>query len=124
LCSADLTGPKKTAVDARSLQPLIAEHACAVGVRKRHHDHVAALDRTHIGANGFNHTDRLVAHRAARWRGFQLIVGPKIAPTDAGAGYADNCVSRIHNRGIGHVLDPDITGAVHDSCTHGICFPF
>jgi len=30
----------------------------------------------------------------------------------------------MHNRGIGHVLDPDITGAVHDSCTHGISFPF
>ena len=69
LCSADLTGPEKTAVDARSLQPLIAKHACAVGVRKRHHDHVAAPDRTHIGANGFNYTDRLVAHRTARWRG-------------------------------------------------------
>ena len=82
-------------MDARGLQPLIAEHACAVGVRKRHHDHVTALDGTHIGADGFDHADRLVAHTAAGLGGLQLVVGPKIAATDAGAGYADNRVSRI-----------------------------
>ena len=125
LCSAGLAaGPEEAAMDARGLQSIIAKHACAVGVRKRHHDHVTAPDCTPIGADGFDDADRLVAHTAARWRGLQFVVGPKIASTDAGAGYADNRVSRMHNRGIGHVLDPDITSAVHDSCTHAIFFPF
>ena len=101
----------------------IAEARRAVGVRKRHHDHVAAPDRAHVDAYGLNHTDRLVAHRAA-WRcGLQLVVGPKVASTDAGAGYADNRISRMHNRGIGDVFDPNIAGAVHDSRTHGSSFP-
>jgi hypothetical protein len=35
-----------------------------------------------------------------------------------------NRVSRIHNRAIAHVLDPDITGAVHDGCRLGFLFRF
>ena len=67
LCSAGLAAaPEEAAMDARGLQPIIAKHACAVGVRKRHHDHVALVDRAHISADGLDYADRLVAHTAAR----------------------------------------------------------
>ena len=68
LCSTGLAArAEEAAVDARGLQSLIAEHASAVGVGKRHHDHVAALDGAHVGADGLDHADRLVAHAAARF---------------------------------------------------------
>src|SRR5271166_2694415 len=112
------SGSEEAAVDARGLQPLVAEHAGSVGVRKRHHDNVASPDRAHFGADGLDYADRLMAHTAACVRGLQLVVGPKIAPTDTGASDTDDRISRMHNGGIGDVLDPDIAGAVHDSCTH------
>ena len=39
---------EEAAVDAGGLQPLLAEHAGAVGERERHDDDVAALDRAHV----------------------------------------------------------------------------
>jgi hypothetical protein len=65
-----------------------------------------------------------VAHPAAGLGGLKLIVRPQIAAADAGAGDADDRVGRIHNRGIGNVLDPNIAGTVHDSCAHRSIFRF
>ena len=100
------------------MQSLIAEHASAVGVGKRHHDHVTALDGAHVGASGLNHADRLVAYAAALFDRLKLVVRPEIAAAYAGARDADNRISRIHNSGIWDVLDTDVAGAVHHGCAH------
>ena len=64
LCSAGLAAvAEEAAMDARGLQPLVAEHAGAVGVGERHHDDVAALHGADVGADGLDDADGLVAHR-------------------------------------------------------------
>jgi hypothetical protein len=111
VCSTGLASrAEEAAVNARGLQPLIAEHARAVGVGKRHHDHVAALDGAHVGADGLDHADRLVAHAAARLGGLELIVRPKIAPTNTGAGNTDERIGRMDDGGVWDVLDTDVAG--------------
>ena len=67
--------PEEANVNARRRQPLVAEHASAIGSREGHDDHLAAPDLLYVTADVFNDADGFVAHaltglvRAATWYG-------------------------------------------------------
>ena len=56
---------EEAAVNARRLQPLVAEHAGAVGRSEGHDDDLAAPDRLDVAADLLDDADRLVAHALA-----------------------------------------------------------
>jgi len=58
LCSGDLCGAEKSAMDARRLKPVMAKHACAVGERERHDNKITSLNRSNVCADVFNHAYR------------------------------------------------------------------
>jgi hypothetical protein len=55
-------GRFKTEVQAGHLQSLLAEFAGAIGPGERCDDQIALLHRSHIGADGLDDADELVAH--------------------------------------------------------------
>ena len=65
LSAVDAVAAVPAAVEAGALQPLPAEHAGAVGPDERRDDEVAGLDCAHLGADGLDDADELVAHAAA-----------------------------------------------------------
>ena len=65
LAAVELGPAPEAAVQARGLQPLLAEHAGAVGPGERGDDEVARLHRADVGADGLDEADELVAHPAA-----------------------------------------------------------
>jgi hypothetical protein len=113
-------------VETRRLQALLTERTGAVGPGERRDDQVARLDRADVGTDRFDDADELVAHSLTGLARLELVVGPEVAAADAGARDADECVCRFDESCVGDVLDPDIAGAVHDSCFHdgteaGVC---
>src|SRR6266508_3820659 len=118
LPSVDAVPGPPAAVQARSLQSLLAEDAAAVRPRERCDDRVADRDGADVGADGLDDADELVAHALTGLAGLHLAVGPEVAAADAGAGDADEGVGRFDDAGVRHVLDADVAGAVHDSCAH------
>ena len=96
----------------------MAKRAGAIGVGERHHDKVALLHLAHVRADVLDDADRLVAHAASRIGGLQLLIRPEVAAADAGACDAHKRVGGIDNGSIGHVLDTNVAGTIHNSCTH------
>src|SRR5882724_6669426 len=96
----------------------MAEDAGAVGEGERHYDQVADLQGAYGGADGLDDTDRLVAHHAAGLAVLHCLVGPEVAAADAGARDAHDRIGRLDHGGIGDVLYVNVTGAVHDGCSH------
>ena len=76
------------------------------------------LHRANVGADGLDDADRLVSHAAAGIAMFHALVRPEIAAADAGAGDGDDRVGWLDKTGVGDVLDTNVAGAKHDSCTH------
>ncbi len=105
-------------MDARRLQSVVAEDAGAVRERERHHHQIARLQRAHLGSDGVDDADRLVAHHPAGVVFCHLGVRPEVAAADAGAGHPHKRVGRFDQLRVGEVLDPDVAGAVHDRCFH------
>ena len=96
----------------------MAEDAGTVGVGERHYDELTNLDAANVGADVLDDADRLVAHVAPRVAGLHCLVRPEVAAADRGARDADQRVGRFDQSRVGDVLDPNVAGAVHDSCTH------
>jgi hypothetical protein len=109
---------EEAAVNAGGVQTLATEGARAVGERERHHHKVPRFDRTDVCADVLDDADRLVAHRAPGLGALQVSVRPQIAAADAGAGDAHDRVGRIDDRRIGHVLDANVAGGVHEGGSH------
>src|SRR6185369_11094925 len=109
---------EEAAVDAGRLEPFATELASAVRPRERHDDEIASLNSSNVSANRFNDADRFMAHDAASFTLRHRFVRPKVAPADAGARDRKNGVCRIDDRCVTHVLDPNVAGAIHNSCSH------
>jgi hypothetical protein len=69
--------------------------------------------------DGLDDADCLVPHPTAGLANRrESPVRPKIAAADAGAADGDERVGRLNSLGIRDVLDANVAGSVHDSCTH------
>ena len=88
---------EEPAVQAGGVQVLVAEHAGAVGERKRHHHQIARLQRVHLRADVFDDADGLVAHALRRLAIRHQVVGPQVAAADTRAGHAHDRVGRLLN---------------------------
>src|SRR5205814_10382470 len=62
--------------------------------------------------------ERLVAHGLAGLRWLHVRVRPQVAAANAGAGDAEDRVGRVDDGRLGHVLDADVPGGVHDGGAH------
>src|SRR6185295_20206029 len=102
----------------RGVESLLAEDTRAVGVCEWHDDDIAFLQSADIAADGLNDADRLVAHAPPDLDGLHQLVGPKVTAADAGMTDRDERVGGFDQGGVGHVLDANVAGAVHESCTH------
>src|SRR6185437_14015882 len=107
------------AVETRRLQPLVAEDAGPVGPGERSDDEVARLDGADLSANRLDDADELVAHAPPLLARLHRLVGPEIAAADAGPGDGEKRIGRLDDPRVGDGLDPNVAGAVHDSCSHG-----
>ena len=110
--------PEEAAVDAGCLQSLLAEHAGAVGERKRHDDDVAGVQGPHIRAHVFDDSDCLVAHDPCAVGRDERLVRPEVGAADAGSGDPDHRVGRLLDGRVGDVLDADVARCVHDGAAH------
>ena len=118
LAAADAVACPEAAVPARGLQALAAEVAGAVRPGERCDDEVAGRQGRDLGADLLDDADELVAHRASAGGRRQVVVRVQVAAADAGAHDPHDRVGRLHDDGVGNVLDPDVAGAVHESCSH------
>src|SRR5947209_18525256 len=64
-----------------------------------------------------------MAHRLTGLARLHRRVRPQVAAADAPASDAHDRVAGLNDRGIRDVLDTDIAGAIHHSCSHGVSFP-
>src|SRR5439155_7428814 len=118
LCSGDLWGTEKSAMDARRLKPVMAKHACAIRKRERHDNEITAFNPSNVCADVFHHTYRFVPHHATGIAALHFLIWPQIAPANARSGDTNDSISRLDDLRVGHVLDPNIASAIHHSCTH------
>src|SRR5206468_4968451 len=118
LAAVDAVPGPPASVETGRVQPFPAEVAGAVGPGERCDDEVTGLHRAHLGSGGFDDADELVAHPLAGLAVLHLVVRPQVAAADAGAGDTQKGVGRLDEAGVGDVVDPDVAGAVHDSCSH------
>ena len=100
------------------MKAVVTKHACAVGERERHDNEITAFDRSNFCADVFHHADRLVPHHATGVAVLHFLIRPQIASANARAGDADDSISWLDDLRIGHVLDPKVASAIHDSCAH------
>ena len=112
------TTPGEHDMEARCIQSLLAEDAGAVGVGKGHHDDISGLQSTNVGADCFDDADRLVPHPAALIGRFHELVRPKVAAANAGMADCDERVGRLHQPGVGDVLDANIASSIHNGGAH------
>ena len=113
-------GAHQDAVHAVRLVAGPADLAGVVGGPERADDEVADLDGAHLGADLLDDADVLVAHHLVVDR-LGAAVGPQVAAADAGRRQADDRVGRLDDLRVLAVLDPHVTGSVHDNPTHRGC---
>src|SRR4051794_38915943 len=101
----------------------MAKRTGAVGEGERHDDEIAALDGANVGTDVLDDADRLVAHRAPLLGALKVCVGPEVAATDTRARDADDRVGRLNDGRVRNVDDPDVTGFVHEGCSHESMVP-
>ena len=118
LSTVDAVEAVPASVQAGRVQPIAAEGARAVGPDEGRNDEVAGLQGADVGADGFDDADELVSHSPPGLVGRHLPVGPEVAAADRGAGDGDQGVGRLDEAGVRDGLDPNVAGAVHDSCAH------
>jgi hypothetical protein len=71
-----------------------------------------------VGAGVVHDADELVTHPPPMVRRLEGPVGPQVAAANARTQNADDRVGRLLDRGVGDLLDADITGAIHQRCAH------
>jgi hypothetical protein len=54
----------------------MAKRACAVGERERHDNEIAAVNRSNVRADVFDHTYRFVPHHATNVAALHFLVRP------------------------------------------------
>jgi len=89
------------------------------GKRERHDDDITAPDFADLTAHCFHNPDRLVSHHTAGVGWFHSLIRPEIAPANAGTRDRHDRVGWFNDPGVRHVLNPNVAGAIHDSCPHG-----
>src|SRR6516165_8467719 len=109
LCSADHADAEVASVRASCLQTLVAEVARAIRECERHDHQVTSFDSVNIGADGFHDADCFMPHGSAAGNGFKLLVGPEIASADAGTRDANDGIGWVHELGVRHFLNPDVS---------------
>ena len=107
------------AVHARRLHAVAAVRAGAVRQRERRDHEVADRQRRHVGAEVLHDAHELVPDPVRLGRLDHAPVRPQVRPAHAGGGDAHERVGRPLDRGVGNVLDPDVTGGVDQSGAHG-----
>src|ERR671913_138557 len=110
-------GPHQHTVHAVGLVPGLADLACVVGGPEGPDDEVADLDVADLGADLLDDADVLVSHDLVLDR-LGAAVGPQVAAADAGRRQADDRVRGLDDLRVRAILDPDVTGSVHDNLTH------
>ena len=115
LCSVDVARAEEPSVDARRVKSFVTEDAGAVGVRERHDEDIADVHRANVGADGLDDADRFVSHSAAGLAVLHRLVWPEIAAADGGMADGEDGVGWLDQSGIGHGLDTNVAGLVHDS---------
>src|SRR5947209_9880402 len=65
-----------------------------------------------------------MAHRLTGLAGLHRRVRPQVAAADAPASDPHDRVAGLDDRRIRDVLDADIAGAMHHSCSHAVSFQF
>ena len=97
---------------------LATEFAGAIGKRERHDDEITRFDGMNVAPYGFDDADSFVPHHTAGVALFHFLVGPKIAPANAGAGHSNDCVGWLDDVSVRDVFDPHVSSFEHDGCTH------
>src|SRR4029079_98712 len=87
---------------------------------KRHDDEVAALYVANILADVFDDADRFVSHDNPGLARLHSFIWPEVAAANAGTSDSDECVGRVDNARVGHVVDPNITGLIHNHYFHDL----
>jgi hypothetical protein len=59
-------------------------------------------------------------HDDASFARLHCFIWPEVAAANAGTSDSDECVCRVENARVRHVLDPNITGLIHNSCFHDL----
>jgi hypothetical protein len=90
---------------------------------QRKDDELPRLDGADVGAYVLDDADELVPHPSARFGRLHRLVRPQVAATDRRAADPHERVGRLDQMGIRDVLDPNVAGAVHDSCAHRLLPP-
>src|SRR5207248_8998263 len=67
--------------------------------------------------------EELVAHAAALLGRRHRPVGPQVAPADARSEHPDQGLGGFAQRRVGHILYPDVAGAVDQGCSHQDSLP-
>ena len=100
-------------MDARSVQPRAAEHACAVRICEWGDNEIARFNRADAGADSLHDADQLVCHWTSRLAMLHLLIWPEIAATNTGAGDGDQGISRFNYSGVRDVLDSHVACTIH-----------
>jgi hypothetical protein len=90
----------------------------SVRVSKGHDDQIADLDAAHVFADGLDAADRFVTHGSPGYDRLKLLVGPKVAATDASCRDGDHRVGGLDETRVRYLLDSNVAGSIHKSCTH------
>jgi hypothetical protein len=115
LAAIELGATPPAAVQTGRLQSLLAEFADSIGPRKRRDDQIALLNRSHIGADGLDDSDELVAHAVPGLACRHRVVRPEITAANARSCYTNQGICRLGDFGAGNGLDAHIVHAVHQS---------
>jgi len=95
-----------------------AVDAGVVTERERCDHEVADLEARHLGSEILHHTDELMTDAMGLRRVGDTAVGPQVRTAHAGRHHPDDGVGGATDLGVGHVLEPDVTGAMDDGGAH------
>src|SRR5215471_8676023 len=96
----------------------MAKSACPVRERERHDNEITPLNPSNVCANVRDYTYRFVPHHVTGIAALHFLVWPQIAAANARASDANDSISWFDDFRVGHVLDPNVAGAIHHSCAH------
>src|SRR5205085_10598042 len=87
---------------------------------ERRDDEVAAFYVANVLADVFDDPNGLMSHDNASLARLHCFIWPEVAAANAGTCDSDQCVCRVDNACVRHVIDPNITGLIHNNCFHDL----
>ena len=117
-----LAAPEATRRAPR-LDPDPAVRTGVVGVHERRDDEVPGPDAAHLRADLLDDADELVPDARRLAHLVDAAVGPQVAAADARRRDAHEGVRRGLQRGVGHLVEPDVAGGVQDGRLHAPSLP-